>query len=62
MTHSISKPTTLHPRLRRVLESVVHEWNRVGSQMRFYSTTLGSIPDAVANYRTEVLRLSQRWR
>src|ERR1700721_3468951 len=25
--------------------------------MRFYSTTLGSIPDAVANYRTEMLRL-----
>jgi phospholipid/cholesterol/gamma-HCH transport system permease protein len=25
--------------------------------MRFYSTTLGSIPDAVMNYRTEVLRL-----
>jgi phospholipid/cholesterol/gamma-HCH transport system permease protein len=57
MTHSIAKPTTLHPRLRNALESVVHEWNRVGSQMRFYSTTLGSIPDAVANYRTEMLRL-----
>jgi phospholipid/cholesterol/gamma-HCH transport system permease protein len=57
MTHSISKPTTLHPRLRSALESVVHEWNRIGSQMRFYSTTLGSIPDAVANYRTEMLRL-----
>jgi len=55
MTHST--PSTLHPWLRRVLESVAHEWNRVGSQMRFYSTTLGSIPDAVANYRTEVLRL-----
>jgi phospholipid/cholesterol/gamma-HCH transport system permease protein len=57
MMHSISKPTTLHPRLRGALESVAHEWNRVGSQMRFYSTTLGSVPDAVANYRTEVLRL-----
>ena len=55
MTHTI--PSTLHPRLRRGVESVAHEWNRVGSQMRFYSTTLGSIPDAVANYRTEVLRL-----
>lgn len=57
MTHSLGRPTTLHPRLRRVSDSAVHEWNRVGSQMRFYSTTLGSIPDAVANYRTEVLRL-----
>jgi phospholipid/cholesterol/gamma-HCH transport system permease protein len=55
MTHTL--PSTLHPRLRRTLESVVHEWNRVGTQMRFYSTTLGSIPDAVANYRTEMLRL-----
>jgi len=50
-------PSTLHPRLRRTLDGVVREWNRVGSQMRFYSTTLGSIPDAVINYRTEVLRL-----
>jgi len=50
-------PSTLHPRLRRALGSVLREWNRVGSQMRFYSTTLGSIPDAVINYRTELLRL-----
>lgn len=55
MTHSV--PSTLHPRLRRVSDSVVKEWNRVGSQMRFYSTTLGSIPDAVTNYRGEALRL-----
>jgi phospholipid/cholesterol/gamma-HCH transport system permease protein len=55
MTHSVA--STLHPRLRGALESVAHEWNRVGSQMRFYSTTLGAIPDAVANYRTEILRL-----
>jgi phospholipid/cholesterol/gamma-HCH transport system permease protein len=57
MTHSMTRPATLHPRLRRTSDSVVREWNRVGSQMRFYSTTLGSIPDAVANYRTELLRL-----
>jgi len=50
-------PSKLHPRLQRTLVSVAREWNRVGSQMRFYSTTLGSIPDAVMNYRTEVLRL-----
>jgi phospholipid/cholesterol/gamma-HCH transport system permease protein len=57
MTHSIARPATLHPRLRSALDGVVREWNRVGSQMRFYSTTLSSIPDAVVNYRTEVLRL-----
>jgi phospholipid/cholesterol/gamma-HCH transport system permease protein len=55
VTHTV--PSTLHPRLRATLNTVVHEWNRVGSQMRFYSTTLGAIPDAVINYRTEVLRL-----
>jgi phospholipid/cholesterol/gamma-HCH transport system permease protein len=55
VTHTV--PSTLHPRLRATLNTVVREWNRVGSQMRFYSTTLGSIPDAVVNYRTEVLRL-----
>ena len=55
MTHSVA--SALHPRLGRAFESVAHEWNRVGSQMRFYSTTLGSIPDAVINYRTEMLRL-----
>jgi phospholipid/cholesterol/gamma-HCH transport system permease protein len=55
LTHSV--PSTLHPRLRRAADGVAREWNRVGSQMRFYSTTLGSIPDAVMNYRTEVLRL-----
>ena len=50
-------PSRLHPRLQRTTNTAVREWNRVGSQMRFYSTTLGSIPDAVANYRTEMLRL-----
>jgi phospholipid/cholesterol/gamma-HCH transport system permease protein len=55
VTHTV--PSKLHPRLQRTLDGVVREWNRVGSQMRFYSTTLGSIPDAVVNYRTEVLRL-----
>src|SRR5246127_3200100 len=54
---SITVPSTLHPRLRRSMNMVVREWNRVGSQMRFYVTTLGSIPDAVINYRTEMLRL-----
>src|SRR5258707_14600782 len=55
MTHTV--PSKLHPRLQRTTDAVVGEWNRVGSQMRFYATTLGSIPDAVVNYRTELLRL-----
>ncbi|MDT5348134.1 MAG: phospholipid/cholesterol/gamma-HCH transport system permease protein, partial [Mycobacterium sp.] len=43
MTQTI--PSRLHPRLQRTSSAVVGEWNRVGSQMRFYAATLGSIPD-----------------
>ena len=54
---TLSVPSRLHPRIQRATNAAVREWNRVGSQMRFYATTLGSIPDAVVNYRTETLRL-----
>jgi phospholipid/cholesterol/gamma-HCH transport system permease protein len=36
---------------------VVGEWLRIGTQTQFYTRTLGSIPDALINYRTEVYRL-----
>jgi phospholipid/cholesterol/gamma-HCH transport system permease protein len=55
MTQAV--PSTLHPRLRRARNTAVKEWLRVGSQTQFYSRTLTSIPDALINYRTEVLRL-----
>src|SRR5271168_1034491 len=54
---TLTVPSRLHPRLQRTTNVLVREWNRIGSQMRFYATTLGSIPDAVINYRTELLRL-----
>src|ERR1700737_3729939 len=54
---TLTVPSKLHPRLQRTTNAVVGEWNRIGSQMRFYAKTLGSIPDAVVNYRTELLRL-----
>ncbi|OBK97674.1 ABC transporter permease [Mycobacterium asiaticum] len=38
-------------------KTVAGEWNRVGSQMRFYVSTLTGIPDAVMNYRGELLRV-----
>ena len=59
MTQSlaVNAPSTLRPRLRRTVNSATTEWNRVGSQMRFYASTLRSIPDAVANYPSELLRL-----
>ena len=35
--------------------ALASEWNRIGSQMRFYITTLAGIPDAVMHYRSELL-------
>jgi phospholipid/cholesterol/gamma-HCH transport system permease protein len=55
MTHTA--PSKLHPRLQRTMNALAGEWNRIGTQTRFYAKTLGSIPDAVINYRTELLRL-----
>ena len=54
---TVAIPSRLHARLQRPLDSATSEWNRVGSQTRFYVATLRAIPDAVVNYRTEMLRL-----
>jgi len=54
---TLTVPSKLHPRLQRTTNAVAGEWNRIGSQMRFYATTLGAIPDALVNYRSELLRL-----
>jgi phospholipid/cholesterol/gamma-HCH transport system permease protein len=50
-------PSKLHPRLLRTRASLIAAWMRIGAQTRFYAKTLGAIPDAVLNYRTELLRL-----
>jgi phospholipid/cholesterol/gamma-HCH transport system permease protein len=50
-------PSKPYPRLRRTRHSMVAGWMRIGAQTRFYAKTLGAIPDAVINYRTELLRL-----
>ncbi len=55
MTFSV--PSGLHPRLQRMRNVVVSGWDQVGSQTRFYATTLAGIPDAVVNYRSELLRV-----
>lgn len=55
MTHTL--PSALHPKIQRRVNGVVKEWNRIGSQTRFYVATLGSSADAIVNYRTELLRL-----
>ena len=54
---TVALPSKLHPPLQRTKNAVVGGWNRIGSQMQFYVTTLGSIPDALVNYRGEPLRL-----
>jgi phospholipid/cholesterol/gamma-HCH transport system permease protein len=55
MTRAV--PSKPYMRLRRAGKSVVREWLRVGTQTQFYARTLASIPDALINYRAEVLRL-----
>jgi phospholipid/cholesterol/gamma-HCH transport system permease protein len=54
---TVALPSKLHPPLQRSKNAVLGGWNRIGTQMQFYVTTLGSIPDALVNYRGEVLRL-----
>src|ERR1700709_2238517 len=58
MTVSVpSSPT----RVQRITKAIVGEWTRMGSQVRFYASTVAGIPDAVMNYRGELLRgIAQR--
>jgi phospholipid/cholesterol/gamma-HCH transport system permease protein len=55
MTQAV--PSRQFVRTRRAMDNLIREWIRIGSQTRFYAKTLGAIPDAVVNYRTELLRL-----
>lgn len=55
MTSSVA--SSLHPKLRRLFGGLASSWNQVGTQMQFYGTTLRSIGDAFANYKTEMIRL-----
>ena len=57
MTHATSAPAEQFPRLSSTRRKLANGWNRIGEQTRFYFLTLGSIPDAVIHYRTEILRL-----
>jgi phospholipid/cholesterol/gamma-HCH transport system permease protein len=52
-----SAPSKPYARLRRSEASLIAGWMRIGAQTRFYAKTLGAIPDAVVNYRAELLRL-----
>jgi len=54
---TVSVPNKPHPRVYSMTKSLMTEWNRLGSQTRFYVTTLGGVPDALMRYRTELLRV-----
>jgi phospholipid/cholesterol/gamma-HCH transport system permease protein len=50
-------PSKPYARLRHTTDGLIAAWMRIGAQTRFYAKTLKAIPDAVLNYRTELLRL-----
>ena len=45
------------PRMTRKVRDWAAGWNRLGNQAQFYVRTVVSAPDAVLNYRHELLRL-----
>jgi phospholipid/cholesterol/gamma-HCH transport system permease protein len=45
------------PRLRHMTQGWVAGMTRIGTQAQFYATTLRSIGDAFAHYKTEIVRL-----
>jgi phospholipid/cholesterol/gamma-HCH transport system permease protein len=55
MSHGV--PSTLHPRLRRSVNTTVDSWNRIGFQTQFYVQTIRGMRDAVVQYRVESARL-----
>ncbi len=54
---TVSMPSRPLPRLRAARDGLAHGWTRIGTQAQFYGQTIGAIPDAVLNYRTELFRL-----
>ncbi len=54
---TLNVPSRRHPRLQRTRNALVGGWSQIGSQTQFYANTLAGIPDAVVNYRSELLRV-----
>lgn len=52
----MSATSTLHPRLRRVLDSWLASMTRIGEQSQFYGRTLTSIGGALTHYKIETIR------
>ncbi|MBJ7465991.1 MAG: ABC transporter permease [Mycolicibacterium sp.] len=59
MSHTATsgRPAGRYPRLARTRNRILAELDQIGAQTRFYFLTLARIPDAVINYRPELLRL-----
>ena len=57
MTHTVSTPSKLHPRLQRTASNWAFGWNRIGQQMQFYAYTLRSTRVAVTHYKTQIVAL-----
>jgi len=55
MSHTAQ--SRLYPRIYRAARRFADGWNRIGEQSQFYAKTMGSVGDALANYRLEVVRL-----
>lgn len=54
---SSSAPSKPFGRLLNLVDEFTAGWNRIGGQARFYVETLAAIPEAVVQYRSELLRL-----
>ncbi|WP_285034237.1 ABC transporter permease [Mycolicibacterium sp. lyk4-40-TYG-92] len=54
MTHV---PSSLRPRLRRIVTEHAAGWGRLGIQTQFYFTTLRSTADVAIRYKSEMVRL-----
>ncbi|MCX2934002.1 ABC transporter permease [Mycobacterium sp. CVI_P3] len=54
---SVGIPSKLHPLLLRKVAGWVGGLIRIGTQAQFFARTIGSIPTAFANYKTELVRL-----
>jgi phospholipid/cholesterol/gamma-HCH transport system permease protein len=54
---SSSAPSKPFARLLNLVDEFTAGWNRIGGQARFYVETLAAIPEAVVQYRSELLRL-----
>lgn len=58
MTHAdASASAPAKPRLARAKDKLIGGFDRIGSQTRFYVTTLAAVPHALIHYRPELMRL-----